>query len=46
MGGCPFIGMKYNDPNCENWKYKLEEYMKLTYLKKMSESKEEVKVEK
>jgi len=33
MGGCPYNGMKNSDrPNCEKWKYGLEEAIKFTYM--------------
>jgi uncharacterized protein len=32
MGGCPYTGMMQGKPACENWKYNLEEYLKITCL--------------
>ncbi|WP_419026490.1 radical SAM protein [Emergencia sp.] len=29
MGGCPYNGIGIGEPICENWKYELEEYIKL-----------------
>lgn len=29
MGGCQYNGMNAGEPVCENWKYELEEYIKL-----------------
>lgn len=29
MGGCPYNGISIGEPICENWKYELEEYIKL-----------------
>lgn len=31
MGGCQYNGMELGEPICENWKYELEEYIKLKY---------------
>jgi len=35
MGGCPYNGEKNGStPDCEKWKYNLEEILKLTYMQK------------
>lgn len=35
MGGCPFNGERNSmDPDCEKWKYNLEDVLKLTYLQR------------
>ena len=35
MGGCPYNGEKLGDmPDCEKWRYNLEDVLKLTYLQK------------
>ena len=31
LGGCQFNGRAMGEPICENWKYELEEYIKLKY---------------
>ncbi len=39
MGGCPYNGLENgNQPNCEKWKYNLEEVLKYTYLYNTTES--------
>ncbi|OPZ85180.1 MAG: hypothetical protein BWY74_03989 [Firmicutes bacterium ADurb.Bin419] len=35
MGGCPYNGSRNNSkPECEKWKYNIEDVLKLTYLQK------------
>lgn len=35
MGGCPYNGeMKGNQPDCEKWRYNIDEVIRLTYLQR------------
>ena len=36
MGGCPDVGLREGEPNCEFWKYTLEQALKMTYTKELS----------
>jgi uncharacterized protein len=39
MGGCPYNGeLLGNKPDCEKWKYNLDDVLKLTYLQRYKES--------
>lgn len=44
MGGCPYNLKRLGKPNCEKWKYNLEEILKYTYIyKTRNEKNKEIK---
>lgn len=43
MGGCPYMGISKKDPECENWKYVLNDVLKLIYIQKKMEQESNIK---